>query len=91
MICVHKPELTKLQIESVTKSYGRFTEIRDRVDFTVGGGELAAQFYDAGLLDEIGVTVAPTFLSGGAPLFPRTTDPLLRLIAVIKSGEPLLV
>lgn len=37
----------------------------------VGGGELAAQFHDRGLLDEIIVTIAPVILSGGAPLFTR--------------------
>lgn len=37
----------------------------------VGGGELAAQFFDAGLLDEINVTYAPALLGAGAPLFPR--------------------
>jgi dihydrofolate reductase len=37
-----------------------------------GGGDLAGQFYDAGLLDEIRLTVAPVALEHGAPLLPRT-------------------
>ncbi|WP_250003749.1 dihydrofolate reductase family protein [Actinoplanes sp. M2I2] len=37
----------------------------------VGGGELAATFADAGLLDEIILGVAPVTLGGGAPLLPR--------------------
>ncbi|GAB2525130.1 dihydrofolate reductase family protein [Paramicrobacterium agarici] len=41
----------------------------------VGGGELVGQFYDIGALDEIQVSIAPTALTGGAPLFPRDTDP----------------
>ena len=37
----------------------------------VGGGELAAQLHDEGLLDELNVTYAPVALGAGAPLFPR--------------------
>jgi len=37
----------------------------------VGGGELVGQFADAGLLDEIIVTIAPALLGAGAPLLPR--------------------
>lgn len=36
----------------------------------VGGGDLAAQFLDAGALDEISVSFAPATVTGGAPLFP---------------------
>jgi dihydrofolate reductase len=37
----------------------------------VGGGELAGQFHDHGLLDEVWVQYAPVVLGGGAPLLPR--------------------
>ena len=37
----------------------------------VGGGDLVGQFFDAGLLDEIRVSIAPVFLGAGAPLLPR--------------------
>jgi dihydrofolate reductase len=37
----------------------------------VGGGELAGQFADAGLLDEILLGIAPVMLGAGAPLLPR--------------------
>jgi dihydrofolate reductase len=48
----------------------------------VGGGELAAQFYDAGLLDELIVQVTPVTLGRGAPLLPRRiTTPPLRLVS----------
>ena len=40
--------------------------------WVVGGGELAAQFLDAGALDEISVSIAPALLAGGAPLLPRS-------------------
>ena len=42
--------------------------------WVVGGGDLAGQFADAGLLDEIIVYLAPVTLGGGAPLLPRTLD-----------------
>ena len=43
----------------------------DRDVWVMGGGDLAGQFFDAGLLDRIQLTVAPVFLTGGAPLLPR--------------------
>jgi len=48
----------------------------------VGGGDLAGQFYDAGLLDEIVVTIAPATLGRGKPLLPRRIEsPALRLVS----------
>ncbi|WP_433305450.1 dihydrofolate reductase family protein [Actinoplanes sp. CA-030573] len=46
--------------------------------FVVGGGDLVGQFADAGLLDEIVVSVAPVTLGAGAPLLPRRLDLRLR-------------
>ena len=47
-----------------------------------GGGDLAGQFYDAGLLSEIIVQVGSVTLGRGKPLFPRRlTDPPLRLVS----------
>jgi dihydrofolate reductase len=40
----------------------------------VGGGDLAGQFADAGLLDEVIVYLAPVTLGGGAPLLPRRQE-----------------
>jgi dihydrofolate reductase len=40
----------------------------------VGGGDLAGQFADAGLLDEVIVYVAPVTLGHGKPLLPRTVE-----------------
>jgi dihydrofolate reductase len=42
--------------------------------WVVGGGDLAGQFADTGLLDEIIVYIAPVTLGGGAPLLPRKVD-----------------
>jgi dihydrofolate reductase len=54
----------------------------------VGGGDLAGQFFDAGLLDEIIVQVGSVTLGKGKPLFPRRlTSPPLRLTAVRQVGD----
>ncbi|WP_345764587.1 dihydrofolate reductase family protein [Diaminobutyricibacter sp. McL0608] len=50
----------------------------DRNVWVVGGGNVAAQFVDAGLLDELRVTVMPIIVGSGKPLLPigRPTSPL---------------
>ncbi len=40
----------------------------------VGGGDLAGQFAEAGLLDEVIVYIAPVTLGSGAPLLPRRVE-----------------
>ncbi len=42
--------------------------------WVVGGGDLAAQFAESGLLDEVMVSIAPVTLGAGRPLFPRRFD-----------------
>ena len=42
--------------------------------WVVGGGDLAGQFFDAGALDRIAMSIAPVALDGGAPLFPRRVE-----------------
>ena len=42
--------------------------------WVVGGGDLAAQFAEAGLLGEVVVSIAPVTLGAGRPLFPRPFD-----------------
>src|SRR4051794_21397183 len=53
--------------------------------WVVGGGDLAGQFADAGLLDEVVVAVAPVTLGGGAPLLPRRLELEVRELA--RNGE----
>lgn len=53
----------------------------------VGGGDLAGQFHDAGLLNEIIVQVGSVTLGRGKQLFPRRTiAPPLRLVSVRQVG-----
>lgn len=52
--------------------------------WVVGGGDLAAQFAEAGLLDELVLYVAPVTLGAGRPLFPRRFD--LRLVELDRNG-----
>lgn len=55
--------------------------------WVVGGGDLAGQFCDAGLLDEMIVQVASVTLGQGKPLFPhRLTSPPLKLESVRQVG-----
>ncbi len=51
----------------------------------VGGGDLAGQFADRGLLDEVIVSIAPVTLGAGAPLLPRTVE--LRLEELARNGD----
>ena len=51
----------------------------------VGGGDLAGQFADAGLLDEVLAMIAPVTLGAGAPLLPRRIE--LRLEDVGRNGD----
>jgi dihydrofolate reductase len=51
----------------------------------IGGGDLAGQFADVGLLDEVIVYIAPVMLGGGAPLLPRRLE--LRLEELGRNGD----
>lgn len=68
------------------------TEMRgtagDKNIWIVGGGDLAGQFYDAGVLDELIVQVASVTLGRGKPVLPRRiTDRPLRLVSVAQVGS----
>ncbi len=57
----------------------------DRNVWIVGGGDLAGQFADAGLLDEVIVSIAPVTLVAGKPLLPRRIE--LRLEELGRNGD----
>lgn len=56
--------------------------------WVVGGGDLAGQFHDAGLLDEAFIQIASVTLGRGKPLFPRrVTNPPWKLLSVRQVGS----
>ncbi|OGT74052.1 MAG: deaminase [Gammaproteobacteria bacterium RIFCSPLOWO2_02_FULL_57_10] len=59
----------------------------DKNIWVVGGGDLAGQFHDAGLLDELILQVGSATLGKGKPLFPRRVlSPVLSLTTVRQMG-----
>ena len=55
--------------------------------WVVGGGELAGQFHDYGLLDELILCYTPVALGGGAPLLPRRiSEPPMELVDLRGEG-----
>lgn len=70
---------------------GAHTEMRSAAGgkniWIVGGGDLAGQFYDAGLLDEMIFQIASVTLGKGKPIFPRRVlSPNLDLISIRQIG-----
>ena len=57
----------------------------ERDIWVVGGGDLAGQFADLGLLDQIVVSIAPVTLGSGRPLFPRRHN--LKLVELDTNGD----
>lgn len=79
----HLPEIEGAHPEFWSGDVGRLdADVRaaagDRNVWVVGGGDVAAQFADAGLLDELRVTVMPIVVGSGKPLLPvaRPSAPL---------------
>lgn len=65
----------RLTSAPVTEVHAEMTAAAGGKDvWMVGGGDLAAQFAEAGLLDEVIVSIAPVLLGAGRPLFTRPFD-----------------
>ena len=84
----HGGEL-QVEVHGVTEHAGEILAAAgDRDVWVVGGGDLVGQFDDAGLLDEIVVSVMPVFLGAGAPLLPRRlTSERVSLREVSRRGQ----
>lgn len=74
-------QLTQQDVQSVHAEMS--AAAGDQDIWIVGGGDLAGQFADAGLLDEVWVQYAPVTLGSGAPLLPRRLD--LELLEVARN------
>jgi dihydrofolate reductase len=74
---------------SVVEAHGDMAETAaGRNVWIVGGGDLAGQFHDHGLLDELIVTIASVTLGSGKPLLPRSiVTPPLRLTSARTYGS----
>ena len=73
----HAGDVAPLHAEMATAAGGKDL-------WVVGGGDLAGQFADAGLLDEVVVSIAPVTLGVGRPIFPRRFD--LRMTELAQNG-----
>jgi dihydrofolate reductase len=72
--------------DDVATVHREMAEVADgRNIWVVGGGDLAGQFADERLLDEIIVWFAPVTMGAGAPLLPRRIE--LRLDELARNGE----
>jgi dihydrofolate reductase len=58
----------------------RRLKARETSDLTVGGADLAAQAFEAGLVDECHLFFWPIVLGGGKPVLPRNTRLDLQLL-----------
>jgi dihydrofolate reductase len=79
-------ERIELTSDEVADVHRRMREAAgDRNVWIVGGGDLAGQFAERGLLDEVIVYIAPVTLGAGAPLLPRHVE--LRLEELARNGD----
>jgi dihydrofolate reductase len=79
-------EAIELTADDVAAVHERMREAAGgRNVWIVGGGGLAGQFADSGLLDEVIVYIAPVTLGAGAPLLSRHVE--LRLEELARNGD----
>jgi dihydrofolate reductase len=79
-------ETIELTVDDVASVHQRMEAAAgDRNVWIVGGGGLAGQFAERGLLDEVIVYIAPVTLGAGAPLLPSHVE--LRLEELARNGD----
>lgn len=69
--------------------HAQMKEVADMKNvWVMGGGDLAGQFFDAGLLDEIIIQIGSVSLGHGKSVFPRRVfSPVLQLVSVDRINE----
>jgi dihydrofolate reductase len=60
---------TRIEREFDPEAVRRMKDSAER-DLTIGGPELAAEAFRAGLIDEVGMRLAPVVLGAGKPALP---------------------
>jgi dihydrofolate reductase len=73
---------------SVEEIYGDvLASAGDRAVWVVGGGNVASQFADAGLIEELILTVVPVVLGDGKPVFDRPPSGSFQLLGTRASAN----
>lgn len=79
---VEGDEAIRFVSEDVATLHAEMVEAAgERDHWVIGGGELASQFVEAGLLELVQLTVVPVILGDGLPLFARPVPPMRLLEA----------
>jgi dihydrofolate reductase len=92
-VMTHRDDLEPVEGADVRLARGEVATVHaamaeaagDKDLWVVGGGDLACQFAEAGLLDDVFVSIAPVTLGSGRPLFPRPFD--LKLAEQDRNGD----
>jgi dihydrofolate reductase len=72
----------------VSELYGEMASAAgDGVLWLVGGGNVASQFADAGLIDEVILTIVPVVLGAGKPVFDRPPSGSFELLGTRASSN----
>lgn len=59
----------------------------DKNIWIMGGGDLAGQFYEQGLIDEMHIQTVAVFLNEGKKLFARKTEEAFKIKQILQRGD----